>query len=178
MNEEVKKELEELKSPLAGSKIGMPFGGQQDYFAGMPEKIASIIAEEQTNAGLPMAVNPYVVPVGYFEELPARVLANAGRPARKGVTITFRQLRLAAAAVVLLVVGVGAFVRTTQMGTGISENAILANVADKDIRAYLGNAGAPLADASAGRYIDKIDVKAEDIEKYLDDNGWDTEMTF
>lgn len=178
MNEEVKKELEELKSPLAGSKIGMPYRVQQEYLDGLPDKLASLISEEQVETALPLAVNPYAVPDRYFDELPARVAAEVIKPASKGITITFPQLRLAAAAVVLLAVGLGALVRTTQLGPDTSEHAILANVADKDIKAYLSNVGAPLADVSAGRYIDRLDVKAEDIEKYLDDNGWDAEMTF
>jgi len=178
MNDEVKRELEELGSPLVGHKIGMPFGGQQDYFAYMPGELSAKIANDRTETSLPAGVNPYAVPAGYFEQLPGIVVAKAMQPARKGVLVTFRQLRVAAAAVVLLAVGLGTFVRQVQTGPDVSETAILANVADKDIKAYLGNAGAPLASVSAGRYIDKIDVKAEDIEKYLDETGWDAEMMF
>lgn len=178
MQEEVKKELEEMGSSLAATRIGAPYRVPEGYFAGMPGRLTAIISADLEVNSLPAPCNPYSVPGGYFEQLPGRALAEAKQKERKGVMITFRQLRVAAVAVVLLAVGLGIFVRTGQTEKGLTENAILANVADKDIKAYLGNAGAPLAGASAGRYLDKIDIKAEDIEKYLDENGWETDMTF
>lgn len=178
MQEEVKKELEEMGSQLAGAGIGLPYGGQEDYFARMPGKIVALITAERREGLLPVTANPYAVPSGYFEQLPGKVATKAIGQVRKGVVVSFRQLRVAAAAVVLLAVGLGTFVRMGDGPVGGADSAILANVADKDIKAYLGNAGASLAGGSAGRYIDKIDIKAEDIEKYLDENGWETDMTF
>lgn len=178
MQEEVKKELEEMGSPLAGQKVGLPYGEPKDYFAGMPGRLAAMMAEEQVANSLPAAGNPYAIPGGYFEALPARVLAAAKQKEKSRGVVTFRQLRIAAAAVVLLAVGVGTFVGMIDNTAKATGGAILANVDDKDIKDYLGNAATPLADVTAAGYIDEIDVKTEDIEKYLDENGWDAEMTF
>ena len=178
MKDEVRKELEELKSPLAERKIGVPYSEPQSYFAVLPGNMEALRGKSEENSSLPAAVHPYAAPAGYFRQLPEQVLARVKPPGKNGMLITFGQLRMAAAAVVLLAVGAGAFVRMGENRVRVPDDAMLANVADKDIKAYLGYSRMPVADLSAARYVDNIDVKTEDIERYLDETGWDAEMSF
>lgn len=176
MKDEIKKELEDIGSPLAKGRVNLPYGVPAGYFSGLSQRMAGLAALEGAGS-LPAPAHPYLAPAGYFDQLPHAILARAKKTGRGGSAITFRQVRMAAAAVLLLAVGLATFT-ATQTGIRQGGDGLLANVADKDIKAYLGAAAMQSHDLQAASYVDNISVRSEDIVKYLDETGWDTEVNF
>lgn len=164
MNEAVKTELEQMGSTLAGMPGDMPYAVPEGYFAAMDERLMN----ETTEPAIPETSLPYAVPAGYFDTLPEAVTAKAMKVANAGA-LHFGRLRMAAAAVVLLMAGVGAWMVLTQNST--TPDRLLAMVNERDIREYLAIPDAVSGNAEA--YVQQAKVEADDIVTYLDETGWE-----
>lgn len=164
MNEAVKTELEQMGSTLAGMPGDMPYAVPEGYFAVMEERIMNVTIEP----ALSETSLPYEVPAGYFDTLPDVITMKATKATNRG-TLQLGWLRMAAAAVVLLMVGVGAWMVLTQNST--TPDRLLAMVNERDIREYLAIPDAVSGNAEA--YVQQAKVEADDIVTYLDETGWE-----
>ncbi len=175
MKEEIKYELSELGSSLAGQRVVMPYSAPDGYFDGLSGRLNSCIADEfEQDNGLGLSKElPYRAPEGYFDALPGRILEKAGRSKQRGFAITFRQLRWAAAAVLVVAIGLGAVNLMQEGNATMTKDGLLANVGDKEIREYLVSIyHAPAKGATGSAYLEGIDVDTRDIVAYLDETGW------
>lgn len=166
MNEEIRTELEQLGSPLAARRVEVPYAVEEGYFSGLQARM-------EADTTLPPITHPYTTPPHYFSSLPARVMERTRSDSARKVTITFRQLRVAAAAIVLLAVGMSIYT-TTSIRDIPSHNGMLASIGDAEIKAYLGYTGETATQA----LVEHMDVGADEITEYLDETGWDTDAAF
>lgn len=174
MKQEITDELKELGSNLAEIQGGMPYSVPEGYFSGFAAKVNSLVSNDEKMLidGLPTKELPYTMPAGYFEQLPNRITETvAGKP--KGILISFRQLRWAAAAMVIIAVGLSLF----DLNTTTNDNGLLASVADKEISDYIAYTYQPVTNkALNGEYLDKIELDANEIINYLDATGWGNDV--
>ncbi|GAA4467114.1 hypothetical protein GCM10023093_22400 [Nemorincola caseinilytica] len=174
MQDEIRNELNELGSTLGSKGREMPMQAPEGYFEGLAERMTRMAAdtEDLRMARIDM---PYKVPAGYFDTLPGKVMERTGVVQKKGILISFRQLRWAAAAVLFIMAGIGGYQMFYGNEAPRYEQEILANVEDGDIQEYLADAGGAKPDAGKGTSIDKMDIAPADIIVYLDETGWDNE---
>lgn len=174
--QEINKELKELGSSLADEHVHMPFEVPQGYFAAAERTIVAKAMQEEAESSLPVATNPYAAPKGYFDSLPSRIEERLPQTKKRGILISFRQVRWAAAAVLLLMIGVGGYsVYRTPGAANTGSWGMLASVADGDIQEYLGPNY--LAEAQSNNTtVERMDVPTADIVDYLDETGWDNEI--
>jgi hypothetical protein len=164
MKEAVKTELEQMGSTLMGMPKGMPHAVPEGYFAAMEERVMNVAIEP----ALPESALPYAAPAGYFDTLTEAITAKAMKTTNGGA-VHFGRLRMAAAAVVLLMAGVGAWMVLQQNTT--TPDRLLARVNEREIRDYL-----VVPDAMPGKaeaYVQRAKVDANEIESYLDETGWE-----
>ncbi len=164
MNDAVKTELEQMGSTLAGMPRGMPYALPEGYFAAMDERMMNVA----TGTLIPQAELPYEVPVGYFETLPDVITIKATKATNRG-TLQLGWLRMVAAAVVLLMVGVGAWILLERNTT--TPDRLLARVNEREIREYL--AVPETVSGSAEAFVQQAKVGPDDIVTYLDETGWE-----
>jgi hypothetical protein len=164
MKEAVKTELEQMGSTLAGMPKGMPHAVPEGYFAAMEERVMNVAIEP----ALPETALPYAAPAVYFDTLPEAITAKAMKETNGGA-VYFGRLRMAAAAVVLLMAGVGAWMVLQQNNT--TPDRLLARVNEREIREYLVVPDAMPGNAEA--YVQRAKVDANEIESYLDETGWE-----
>jgi len=164
MNDAVKTELEQMGSTLAGMPRGMPYALPEGYFAAMDERMVNVIIEP----ALSETSLPYEVPAGYFDTLPDVITMKAMKATNRG-TLQLGWLRVVAAAVVLLMVGVGAWMVLERNTT--TPDRLLARVNEREIREYLAVPDAVSGNAEA--YVQQAKVEPDDIVTYLDETGWE-----
>ena len=180
MKEEIKQELGEAGSSLAGKQIPMPYVLPDGYFANFEKTLRSNITEEDATTALHTLAGktlPYHVPGNYFEHLPQQLLKKNERGSQRGIRITFNQLRWAAAAVVLIVISVGTYnIYMPSAGKMNTDKVMLASVNDQEIQQYLANvAGTNVQLNNDDSYPDIAEINTKDIISYLDQTGWDME---
>jgi hypothetical protein len=165
-----------VKDDEAGEQImrigkAMPFSIPQGYFETLAD---NIVANASAETAQTKAV-PYELPQDYFNTLPSRVLQAAkGQDSAKTRTIpaskfVFRHIRLAAAAVLLLCIGLGAY--STLFNTGYrSTHRLLGSVPQSEIEAYLET-----TDKNEGEDISarNLSFDSKDIVVYLNETGWE-----
>lgn len=164
MNDAVKTELEQMGSTLAGMPKGMPYALPEGYFAAMDERMMNVA----TGTLIPQAELPYEVPVGYFETLPDVITMKATKATNRG-TLQLGWIRMVAAAVVLVMVGMGAWMVLERNTT--TPDRLLARVDEREIREYLAVPDAVSGNAEA--YVQQAKVEPDDIVTYLDETGWE-----
>lgn len=164
MKEGVKTELEQMGSTLAGMPKGMPHAVPEGYFVAMEERAMNVTNEP----ALPETGLPYAVPAGYFDTLSEAITAKAMKATNAGA-VYFGWLRMAAAAVVLLMAGIGAWMVLQQNAT--TPDRLLARVNEREIREYLAMPDAMPGNAEA--YVQQAKVEVDDIVTYLDETGWE-----
>lgn len=175
MQDEINNELRELGSGLADGNRGMPHGIPAGYFDALSKKMADMAMESDAEARLPRVDMPYKAPIGYFEALPGRMLELVGAKTKKGILISFGQIRWAAAAMLFIMVGIGTYRVFYANERPVYQNELLASVDDGDIQEYLGEAGHVHAGQQESIAMDKMEVTQADIVGYLDETGWDNE---
>lgn len=174
------------KEPVTSWGKEMPFHVHEGYFSSLPVIIkATIIAEEQKSQ---LSKDPgFSTPEGYFEHLPKQILAAVKASEEKqltkriplGVNI-WKNIRFAAAAVLLLSIGFGSY-KVLQNDKSYDAEKALAQVSDNTINQYVQ------------QHIDEFDSESienvvasntnisglatgtlsdEDIILYLDEAGW------
>lgn len=173
MNEEINRELSEWGSSLAGHKVAVPFAVPEGYFGHPADMAVEIMGTHTAEAVIPASQQPYSVPKGYFDALPGKVLQRADSDKQRGGTFSFVQLRWAAAAIVLLVAGVGIWAALNK-GVAAPATTLLADVGDRDIKEYLVQSGTVAEmDMNTAIAAEKVNVDARDIIIYLDETGWE-----
>lgn len=174
MREEINTELRELGSSLADKHILTPFTVPQGYFAAAEQTIVNRALDDVPEIQLPAIGTPYDAPPQYFDNLPGRIQQRLPKTPKKGLLITFRQVRWAAAAMLFIMVGVGGYNMFYNQASPRERYGyeILSSVPDGDIQDYLGDTY--LAEAKDNT-IDKMDIPSSDIVDFLDETGWDNE---
>jgi len=164
--------------PAWGKK--QAFAVPAGYFESLTENISAAIAADIT-AALPKG-QPQQVPAGYFEALPAQLLAaaKASEPVKKqGKLIPLRRqksgnpIRWAAAAVLLMCIGLGSYETFYSRQQANPEN-MLASVNSNDIQDYLqGTYRIDVDHILANKDVSNLQVDNKDIVEYLNETGWD-----
>jgi hypothetical protein len=175
MKEDIRKELMDMESSLAESRVDMPYSVPDGYFAAFSESLEGLLAGEGELNPEVFATRdmPYELPQKYFDTLPAAILAKVTNDKPKWLTLSLGQLRWAAAAVLLMAIGLATFSRFQGSGASEKKDGLLANVGEGDIRAYLvATYHPPLTPVPGSVYLDNVDLDAKDIIAYLDETGW------
>jgi hypothetical protein len=166
----------------------VPFAVPQGYFEALP---AQIIANAKNNelTNNPYQPLPYAIPEGYFQSLPAQILAAAKnsdgeqKQKRRAIPLTgrsiLRQLRWAAAAVLLVGIGIGSYKPLFVKKPYDTEKA-LAKVPQSDINDYVSQniddfdvdmLANNLASSNANT-VQSQQLDNKEIIEYLNENGW------
>lgn len=158
--------------PLPGAGK-MPYTLPSGYFEELPDAVLGAIAHQKLKSGNVPEV--FAVPEGYFYQLPQKVMeaARMSKPA-KSRTISIHIQRLAAAAVILLGIGIGSYALLRPHHSG--PDNILVAVPNGEIKEYLQhNMRMDVSNIVAGnnRHVNNIDVDNKDIIHYLNETGWD-----
>jgi len=155
------------------------FTTPQGYFEGITDTI--VAAAKAGNS--PVAITkdtPFAVPAGYFNALPAQMLAAAkeAQPAKKKpVRIplgqqSFRGIRWAAAAVMLICIGFGGYLTFNPQPD--QTDRMLASVPNTDIQDYLHSTYVfDVPRIINNDAINTLGVDNKDIIQYLNETGWD-----
>ena len=165
-------EAEEV-APVWGKEV--PFAVPTGYFDELTSHITAATRLSESTRDV-----PFSVPGGYFEALPAKMLHAAKasgadkKPARliplKRTSI-FRQVRWAAAAVMLISIGVGYQVF---FGHPSGPEKILASVPGNDLQEYIEHTyRLDVKNIEGATEINNIPLENRDIIQYLDETGWD-----
>ena len=155
------------------------FSTPEGYFEGLTANIMNTIKAEHSPAFTTREM-PYSVPAGYFETFPARALqaAKKATPVKKHATQiplgrnSIRQIRWAAAAVLLICIGFGGY-ETFTIQPDTTEK-MLSSVPNNDIQDYLHSTYT----LDVPRIINNDDINTlgvdnKDIIQYLNETGWD-----
>lgn len=201
--DEIRDELKELGSSLAKGSVVMPFEIPAGYFESFPADVLIIVAEEpglsldikqipfevpeQYFAQLPDAVITSVlwgskpeIPAGYFEGLPGKILAAAkasDRPATQVTmpSIAWKNLRWAAAALLVIGLGVGAYVKF-QPGKTYDLNTQLAKVSTEELNDYVQTHIEDFDTEQLASAVGDENIFSglghDEMIEYLNENGW------
>ncbi len=154
----------------------MPYPVPDQYFNELTNNILAVanLSDFQEN-------NPYAAPSGYFETLPEKILvaAKASEPAVKETRkiplkpgIAVLPKRWAAAAIILITIGLGAYQFFFSQGS--STDKILASVPASEIQEYLNHNYIIDVDHIVGRNdISTLPLENNEIVEYLNESGWD-----
>lgn len=179
----------EADDPIAGWGRKMPYAVPAGYFESLPREM-TIIAAPQLPGD---ASQPFTVPQGYFEQLPQQILEavkKAEQPANKQPARViplgniWKNVRWAAAAILLVTIGMGSY-RILQGNDTLSPQQQLAKISDKTIAEYVQqNIDEFDMESIENTVAANTDIKSlntnnlpdEDIILYLKENGWDEEV--
>lgn len=168
---EILKELEGMKSKLGSISRRMPYYVPDDYFENAATQILTSARAKDVTAGL-ADKTPFEVPNHYFDQLPLRVLENVKEKRSVKIIPLGRQIRLAAAAMLLLLAGAGFFKIALQQN---SFDKKLSALPDDAIKEYVLqtsnelNIDNTVADTKVP--LPEHLTEAE-IVQYLDETGW------
>jgi hypothetical protein len=180
---DILKELESMGSPLAQLSRQMPYALPSGYFDQLPDVILAQALEKDVISELPK-ITPYKAPEGYFDKLPQQVMnaIQADEIPAKTKTIPlgkspWYQVRLAAAAVLLLLIGAGVFgvfrqdssfdTKLAQLSEESVSEYIQQNIDEFDGQMIESNFGVRAAAATSPSQLTE-----EEITEYLDETGW------
>lgn len=171
--------VSDAADPAPGWSKAMPYHIPEEYFDELTNHIITAVKTENIRSVSSTGM-PFDVPAGYFEHMPGKMLhaAKKTHPLPKQTTHiplgrnTFRQIRWAAAAVLLICIGFGGYMAFF-MPSGNTEN-ILASVPNNEIQDYLQHTY--ILDVNriiSNEDVNNIQVDNKDIIQYLDETGWD-----
>jgi len=175
----------------------VPYSTPDHYFHFLPEQILVAVINEESALDVPKTM-PFNIPVSYFDTLPAQVLQMAKKAEspierKKKIAASKRiyiwsQIRLAAAAILLLGIGFGSFKYYIQSAnpetalSRVSESAIddyvQQNIDDFDIDVIANNSDVNSLSQNLSSGNDKKvqsqtqQLNDDDIIQYLNDTGW------
>jgi hypothetical protein len=165
---------------LPGQRI-MPYNVPAGYFEGFPAQVLKAIQKEGSTI-LPKQM-PFEAPEGYFGQLPIQILQavkNADQKTVKTIPLYRRaakSLRWAAAAILLLGIGIGSYKMLTPSSPVNAEKQLMAisqdevgNYVQQNIDEFDGD----MIENSVASVTPLQSVSDEDIEHYLDETGWNT----
>lgn len=183
----------EVDPQIAFSKE-MPYVVPENYFATFPGDILRWVQAEHTH--VPVST-PFQVPVGYFQQLPEQMLTAVKearvQPAPAATRVVpWRRvlgsgaLRYAVAAMLLVVVGIGLF-RLTMAPDSTQVAQKLAQIPKDEVRSYILQhidefeteellAGLQTGHLNQQPFVPTPRISDEEIIRYLDETGWNTEL--
>ncbi len=190
-------ELELLSPALNQISKTNPFTVPDGYFSELPENVVSgvqavaFVNEELENLAPWMTAlkqkNVYTVPQGYFDTLSDTILAKAKHQPAKVISFNFtkRIIRYAAAAVVVGVMAIGAWIMLKpSQQVVVAKNSVdtivspkLKTFTDEDIQNFVNNNGASLADVTTGDITTDdtkvlfADISDDELQQYLQEHG-------
>ncbi len=180
--EGVKDTINELAKPDTAPAWGkaMPQELPAGYFENMAGNIMATVRAEEAADGWPKEM-PMAVPAGYFDALPAQILAAAKAtvPVKKvpvviplKKTYAIRNVRWAAAAIMLICVSIGGYVFFN--GQHTVPEQMLASVPANEIHDYLQGAYRIDVDRVMNNEdVSKLQLDNTEIIEYLNETGWD-----
>lgn len=172
----IREELNSMDSTLANMPGAMPYVVPDGYFEALAGNIIHAIndtgKEVDPNFGKAL---PYVVPAGYFNDFPSKMvqLNNADAGNTDKIIPLFPRIRWAAAAALVVIIGVGGLmVFTAHNETGVEK--MLAIVPQNDIHNYMQRSyGIDASKVLNSTNIANLNVDSKDIEAYLNETGWE-----
>jgi hypothetical protein len=174
---EIQKELESMNSKLGHISKAMPYSVPDNYFEAFAERMTAFVKEEDILVNLPKNT-PFETPAAYFDQLPEKVLAAAKESEKSKTRIIalngngWKNVRLAAAAVLLLLAGSGIFKIALQQN---SFDQRMAAVPDEAIKEYVLQNSTELNagnTAIASNTTLPSQLTDEEITQYLNETGW------
>lgn len=120
----------------------------------------------------------FSVPEGYFDQLPAQILlaaktsASVANPPAKQYHM-FRPGQWAAAAILVLFIGLGAYITFSASPGGPGSENMLAAVPSKEIHDYVQQTYRMDVDKVIDADLNNLQVDDKDIIEYLNETGWD-----
>lgn len=164
----------------------MPYQVPQGYFEDIASKMSALVQEPKLSID---RNSPHEVPAGYFEQLPEMVLQKAKAAGqKKSRTISFgavigKNIRWAAAAVVLMGIGAGIYKYNSVSKTYNTQQA-LASVSRDSINVYVQQNIDEYDLETITAALNPSDMKTatgklteEEIKNYLDETGWEESTT-
>ncbi len=194
-------ELELLSPALNRINKTNPFTVPAGYFSELPENIVSgvqavaFVNEELENLAPWMTAlkheNVYTVPQGYFDTLAGNILAKTKQQPARVISFDFTKkiIRYAAAAVVVGVIAIGAWIAykpgntidVAKIGPGMDTTISpkLKPFTDEDIQNFVDNNGASLADVTVttgdittdDTKVLFADISDDELQQYLQEHG-------
>jgi len=175
---DILQELENIGSKLGSYPRRMPYVVPDNYFENFPIQMLTTVRLEN-NVKQASETNAFEVPENYFEALPTRIIASIKKqekaPSR---VISFpgsirRNIRFAAAAIFLLLVGGGLFWRFQQP---LSLEAKLAALPKDVMTEYVVQSSEELQTNTnaivSGNNHFTAQLTEEEITAYLNETGW------
>jgi len=158
----------------------LPYRVPVHYFESLTEDIvAAVVASDFRPVGKGI---PFATPVGYFDSLPASMLiaAKASDVVAKPRVIALKYnqfqkaIKWAAAAMVVLGIGLGSMKMYFNSTVNTNPEQILASVPGNEIQDYLQHTYRFDIDKTIDNSdINNMQVDTKDIVQYLDETGWD-----
>jgi hypothetical protein len=181
-NASVKDIIEELRQEEEQPEWGkeLPYSVPEGYFETLQ---AQVMARACIEDSLSNAI-PFTVPTGYFEKLPEQILLAAkaadGVKAKEKKVIPFRrhhllrQIRWAAAAVLVLGIGLGSYQIFFNAQQNPVSESILSSVPNNEIQDYVQhNYRVDIDQVISNNPVNNMSVDNKDIIQYLNETGWD-----
>lgn len=160
---------------MPGGSKKMPYHVPAAYFDQLPASIVSAVAADISN----LTKNaPFEVPYGYFDQLPSQVLKAAkSTDSAKAAPVKynlFGRIQWAAAAILVLFIGIGAYI--TFSGRYLQDNEnILASLTNNEIHDYIQITYRMDIDKVIGdNEINNLQLDKKEIIEYLNETGWDS----
>jgi len=164
----------------------MPYHMPEGYFEDIAANIKALVQEPELSIDRNL---PHEVPAGYFEQLPELVLQKAKAASQKksrvislGAIIS-KNVRWAAAAIVLMSIGAGIYkynsvsktYNTQQALAGLSRDSIdvyvQQNIDEYDLETITAALNPSDMKTATGKLTE------EEIKNYLDETGWEESTT-
>jgi hypothetical protein len=174
---EIQMELESMNSKLGHISKAMPYSVPGNYFEAFSERMTAFVTGKDLLADLPKNA-PFEVPATYFDQLPEKLLAAAKETEKKKTRIIalngkgWKNVRLAAAAVLLMLAGSGIFKIALQQN---SFDEKMAAVPDEAIKEYVLQNSTELNAGNttiASNTTLPAQLTDEEITQYLNETGW------
>lgn len=179
--QDILSELQAMNSPLAGFSRDMPFEVSAGYFDSLPEQMLQMANKEILPAGTAM---PHIVHPDYFDTLPEQLLVTIRQQEQTPKTeipvrriSLWRNVRWAAAAVLILSIGIGSYRVFSPQQVSVEEQ--LQSISDEAIMSYVEDNIYAFETETIINYINTADINAasmqinkNDIEYYLQETGW------
>lgn len=179
--QDILSELRSMNSPLAGFSRNMPFDVPVGYFDNLPAQALQMANKEILPAGTTM---PHIVHPGYFDTLPEQLLATIRQQEQNKKTekpvrriSLWRNVRWAAAAILILAIGAGSYRVFTPQTTAVEQQ--LQSISDEAIMSYVEDNIYAFETETIINYVNTADMNAasmqinkNDIENYLQETGW------
>ncbi len=173
---------------LEGGTKKMPFDVPNGYFDQLQASVLQQVQQESIAASLPKE-NVYTTPEGYFDILPGHIMAaihaSEAPQAKKTRIIGWKSIGWAAAAVVILGLGMGS---VKMIWPGAESKESLAKIPATSIQAYvqqnIDEFDSELIENNIAANINlhtqpglPNTIDKNDIIQYLDENGWEEPAT-